>query len=116
MRAFIVAPDDTAYVEGSVTLGIFHIGDLYISFGVIGMIAGLFILGAIYRGLYWRYDPADSANRRGIFMFVVLLWLVVNGFESDVPTVYANILKMMVILWGVGLFMAGARRAGTQPA
>ena len=32
--------------------------------GVSGMLIGLFLLGVVYRGLYWRYDPKSRANRR----------------------------------------------------
>jgi hypothetical protein len=109
-RAFMAPLESTADLEDSPAFGIFHIGDLFATFGPGGMLAGLFVLGGLYRSLYWRYDPQDSGSRRGIFMFLALLWLVINGFESDVPTVYANILKMLVILWIVSVFIAGRTR------
>ena len=79
------------------SFGIFHIGDLFVSFGIAGVLIGMALLGCLYRLLYRFFDPMHTADLGLKFIYIFLLWNVVNGFESDIPSVYANTLKSLAV-------------------
>ena len=80
------------------SFGIFHIGDLLVSFGVAGVLIGMCVLGCVYRLVYKFFDPLNSPDLGVKFLYIVLLWDLVNGFEGDIPSAYANMLKGLVVL------------------
>jgi hypothetical protein len=82
------------------SIGVFHLGDLYASFGMSGVLIGMCALGFLFRATYHFFDPAGSPDLGRKFLYIVLLWSIVNGFESDIPTIYGNVLKSLVI-WGL---------------
>ncbi len=100
------------------SIGVFHIGDLYASFGGSGVIIGMCILGFLFRVVYQLFDPARSPDLGMKFVYIVLLWGIVNGFESDIPTIYGNLLKSFLIwilikLWLNGRAMPAAAYASS---
>ena len=101
------------------SIGVFHMGDLYASFGAGGVLIGMCALGFLFRAVYHVLDPAGSPDLGRKFLYIVLLWSIVNGFESDIPTIYGNVLKSLVI-WGlIKIWLnarTGRRAAGATPA
>lgn len=77
--------------------GIFHIGDLFVTFGVAGVLIGMCVLGCLYRLIYKWFDPLHQRDLGVQFLYIFVLWSVVNGFESDVPSVYASLLRSLVV-------------------
>ena len=79
------------------SFGIFHIGDLLVSFGVAGVLIGMCVLGCVYRLVYKFFDPLNSPDLGVKFLYIFLLWDLVNGFEGDIPSAYANMLKSLLV-------------------
>ena len=61
------------------------------------------------------FDPAGSPDLGMKFVYIVLLWGLVNGFESDIPTIYGNVLKSLVDLEPDQAVAQRARDAGRSP-
>ena len=89
------------------SIGVFHVGDLYASFGGSGVVIGMCILGFLFRVVYQLFDPARSPDLGMKFVYIVLLWGIVNGFESDIPTIYGNLLKSLSIWILIKLWLNG---------
>ena len=89
------------------SIGVFHVGDLYASFGGSGVLIGMCLLGFLFRVVYQLFDPARSPDLGMKFIYIVLLWGIVNGFESDIPTIYGNLLKSLVIWILIKLWLNG---------
>jgi hypothetical protein len=89
------------------SIGVFHIGDLYASFGGSGVLIGMCLLGFLFRVVYHLFDPARSPDLGMKFVYIVLLWGIVNGFESDIPTIYGNLLKSLAIWILIKLWLNG---------
>jgi hypothetical protein len=87
------------------SFGMFHIGDLYLNFGAAGVVVGMLALGWLYRFFYSYCRPRRQSDFGVIFVYIVLLWAVANGFEADIPTVYGNLLKSLVVLVGVKMWL-----------
>jgi hypothetical protein len=96
------------------SIGVFHVGDLYASFGAAGVLIGMCVLGGLFRVAYQLFDPARSPDLGMKFLYIVLLWGIVNGFESDIPTIYGNLLKTLVI-WVLIKLWFNARAAEASP-
>jgi len=94
------------------SIGVFHVGDLYASFGASGVLIGMCLLGFLFRVVYQIFDPARSPDLGMKFLYIVLLWGIVNGFESDIPTIYGNLLKSLAI-WIVIKMWLNARAPRT---
>ena len=94
--------------------GIFHLGDLFVTFGVPGVLIGMCALGCLYRLLYKWLDPGGSRDLGMTFLYIFVLWNVVNGFESDVPSVYASLLRSLIVWVPIKMWL-NARHA-THPA
>lgn len=82
------------------SFGMFHIGDLFATFGFTGLLVGMCALGCFYRLVYRFLDPRHSSDLGVKFIYIFLLWFMVSGFESDIPSIYANVLKSVAI-WAV---------------
>ena len=93
--------------------GIFHLGDLLVTFGVAGALIGMCVLGCLYRLLYKWFDPAGSRDPGIQFLYILVLWYVVNGFESDIPSVYASLLRSLIVWVPIKMWL-NARRATHQ--
>jgi hypothetical protein len=65
------------------------------------------LLGFLFRVVYQLFDPARSPDLGMKFVYIVLLWGIVNGFESDIPTIYGNLLKSLVIWILIKLWLNG---------
>jgi hypothetical protein len=79
------------------SIGVFHVGDLYASFGAAGVLIGMCVLGFLFRVMYHFFDPARTPDLGMKFLYIILLWGIVSGFEADIPTIYGNLLKSLLI-------------------
>ena len=100
---FVVPIEEAA--NSFTSFGVFHTGDLLASFGVIGVLIGLCLLGCLYRVTYNFFDPRHSLDLGTKFIYIFLLWNMINGFESDIPTVYGNILKSLIVWTAIKMWM-----------
>jgi len=101
--------------ELAASFGIYHFGDLFLSFGLAGLLFGMCAMGCVYRLTYRFFDPMHS-NDLGIkFLYILVLWAMVNGFESDIPSTYSNLLKSLAV-WAVIKVWLNQRQPFRLPA
>lgn len=107
-RALFVSPSVAS--DSYVSIGMFHIGDLYINFGPAGITIGMFILGIFYRTIYAYLRPGIDSEPLRIFLYTFLMWPIVSGFEAEIPQLYSGLLKTILFLLVIGWFVKeGAR-------
>lgn len=93
----LIEPGTTQGVAWESAFGMFHIGDLLVNFGVTGVLIGMCVLGCLYRVAYRFFDPRNTPDLGVKFVYILLLWFMVSGFESDIPSIYSNLLKTLAI-------------------
>ena len=55
------------------------------------------LLGCLYRLFYKFLDPLNSQDLGFKFLYILVLWDMVSGFQTDIPSTYANLLKSLVV-------------------
>jgi hypothetical protein len=93
-------------INSLTSFGMYHIGDLYVSFGLIGLLVGMCALGFMFRLVYTFLDPLHTPDLGVKFLYILVLWAIVSGFETDVPTVYSNLLKTLLVWIGIKVWLA----------
>ena len=101
-RMFLATRGESA--KSFASFGIFHVGDLYATFGPTGVFIGLGLLGCFYRLVYLALKPSTEADLGRKFIYILLLWNLTNGFEADVPTLISDTLKFLVIWMAIKWF------------
>ncbi len=87
------------------------VGDWYLNFGFIGVLAGGALSGLLYKWLmaaWWRaaWCPFTIAS-----MICVVVFVVPTGIEADTPTRWAQwVLPLLVCAW----YLRGGREPGAQ--
>jgi len=96
-----------------------HPGELWIDFGLPGVVLGLAILGLLYWALFALLDPRSSPLGGVVYAIVFSTLIVV---DTDLPLVYITLVQRLVTLalvFGVISFvqaLAGRQRARVQAA
>lgn len=81
------------------------VGDLYMNFGFIGIIAGMFFFGIIFRFIYDLFIKYSGHSSAGI-MFYVIIWIqIIKGVEDWIAPVWAGLVKILVILIIIHYFL-----------
>jgi hypothetical protein len=97
-RAYgILAPFNT-----TTSIAISQPGELFLSFGWLGVVAGMAVLGAVFRGLNDYFADRDS-EPVALALYSVAALPLVNGLESIVAVGLIGLLKtlfvMIVLIW-----------------
>jgi hypothetical protein len=97
-RAYgILAPFNT-----TTSIAISQPGELFLSFGWLGVLAGMAVLGAVFRGLNDYFADRDSEPVT-LALYSVAALPLINGLESIVAVGLIGLLKtlfvMMVLIW-----------------
>lgn len=79
-------------------------GDLYMNFGVVGMLLGMFIAGIIFRCYYVYFIIRTNASLQGIVYYIILFLPMFFWVESYVFNI-SSFLKILVYLYPLHLFM-----------
>ena len=93
----LIEPTTTDGVAWESSYGMFHLGDLLVNFGYLGVLIGSALLGCLYRLVYRLFDPSHAGDLGMKFIYIFVLWSMVNGFEADVPSIYSNLMKALLI-------------------
>ncbi len=90
-------------VEGNRTsFGITHVGDLYLRYGLAGVVIGSVALGLLYRLLYaWLVDR-PGATAAGAVLYMALFWRVIFVNAEIIP-VYVQAIRSLAV--GLGLLL-----------
>ena len=77
-------------------------GDLYLDFGPIGIIFGLFLLGVVYKLFYIFISKTNMF----FILFYPMVWVVIiHGVESQLILVFFNIIKVFILTFIIHLFL-----------
>ena len=74
------------------------IGDLYMNFGVGGIIQGMFLLGALFRFIYEYLIKMTGVSLSGVMIYSVIWIQVIKGMEDWIAPVYIGIIRIIVVL------------------
>jgi oligosaccharide repeat unit polymerase len=72
-----------------------NIGDLYINFGLLGIVVGMFVLGVIYKILF---NFLINTNMFLTLIFPSLWFVIMHGVESHISIVFYYIVMLFVIM------------------
>jgi hypothetical protein len=95
-------PEGVPVVAQAIT----HPGELYVDFGVVGVIVGMAILGLWYRLAWEALRPRASAAAALIYTIVFATVVVV---DRDLPLVYITLVQRLAV---VGLFLGALALIG----
>lgn len=70
-------------------------GDLYLNFGLAGIVGGMFLVGVFVRRVYGFL--AKDATPPSVFVYAMLWIFVLHGFEQSVATVIAQSIKEALV-------------------
>lgn len=78
----------------STGVAVTNMGDLYINFGILGIIFGMFLTGILYKILF-----SNCQQRAPFFVMIfALMWpILIHGMESPVTVLYAVSIKMTTL-------------------
>ena len=90
-------------VEGNrASFGITHVGDLYLRYGLAGVVFGSVALGLLYRLLYGWLVDRPGATAAGAVLYIALFWRVIFVNAEIIP-VYVQALRSLAV--GLGLLL-----------
>lgn len=97
----IISSDDTqTRVAPTMT------GDLYMNFGVWGIIVGLFVLGGIYRLIFDYFIKYSDNILSGVLVYSVIWPGLIKGAENQIAPILAGTVKLIILLIILHLFLA----------
>jgi hypothetical protein len=103
----------TADTAGSST-AVTYLGDLYLRFGLVGVLVGMFLLGIVAQSL--TNLLTGRMERQHLFIYI-LIFLDGFPYESDVFLLWVTLAKFLAILYVVSRLVYGPRspRRGPLP-
>lgn len=82
-------------------------GDLYLNFGLVGVLLGMFVTGIIYRLVYEWF----KLNIGPLALFIyVFIFLALTNYEGDFLGIYTGLIKQLMELIIIGYFVFGKKR------
>ncbi|KKU91472.1 MAG: hypothetical protein UY23_C0001G0078 [Candidatus Jorgensenbacteria bacterium GW2011_GWA1_48_11] len=104
-----VSPDD--FKSG---VGVTMIGDWYLNFGLVGIIAGMFFIGIIYKFIYFYLIESTNHSPGGVMLYT-LAWLqIIKGLEGWIASTYAGLVKLIILLVLIHFFLVRNKNAQNQ--
>ena len=95
-------------VEGNRTsFGITHTGDLFLRYGLAGVVIGSLMLGLLYRLLYGCLVDRPGATAVGAVLYLALFWRIIFVNAEIIP-VYVQAIRSLVVGFGLVLLIAYA--------
>jgi len=87
------------------SIGRTYIGDLYLNFGVWGIIVGMFLLGALFRRIYMYLIVESGMSLSGVFIYSIVWLQLMRGLEDSIAPVFAGLVKILVVLIVIHFFV-----------
>jgi uncharacterized membrane protein len=109
-RANGLLPPDIHQTSSAVT----QCGEFYLPFGVVGMVVGMGVVGAVYR-LMAEYFHRRRSDPLALAVFSVTAWSLINLQESIVAVGLFGLLKLMLFLLLVLALASRVQRVGRAP-
>lgn len=78
-------------------IGPTQIGDMYLNFGLLGVVIGMLLLGVLYRYLFENLVVTGSIS--GIMLYSILWIQIIHGFEDWVSLTYIRHIKILFVLF-----------------
>jgi hypothetical protein len=88
--------------------------EMYVNFGLLGVIAGMFIIGIIYRLLFEMF--CHSASGQGGLLIGVFIFTKLAIIESDFATIFGNIAFYIILLVVINKLMQSKTSELKQPS
>lgn len=85
------------------------VGDLYINFGVMGIILGTFLLGLLYRLIFGVLVNLSNPPLYGIVIYSLFWSQFIPGLENWIAPVWAGMVKLLLFLLLIGYFLKETR-------
>lgn len=79
------------------------IAELYINFGLIGIIAGMFFLGFVYRVLYHIINYEGLSESVAVIAAIIFMGLM--NIESNISLVFGNVVEYIIVLYVIFLLL-----------
>ncbi|RKZ18355.1 hypothetical protein DRQ17_03330 [bacterium] len=71
--------------------------ELYINFGVIGIIIGMFLIGVVYRILYRIMNYKGMSE--GVAVIGAIIFMNLMNIESNISLVFGNVVEYTIIMY-----------------
>lgn len=104
-RLGILLPEDS-----QTSIGPTIVGDWYLNFGIIGIILGMFLMGAIFKVIYEYFIKETMASPSGVLFYSIIWIQVIKGMEEWISPVYAGLIKLLVIMLIIHFFLIKRNR------
>lgn len=92
-REFHISADPDTFISPS------HLGEWYWNFGILGVIVGMAIAGALLGYICVRFDPSERPSVTRVLVIIVSLYLLVARSEGQVEIQY--------VLWARSMLLIG---------
>lgn len=103
-KSGLLAPGDTTSIGPTV------VGNWYMNFGILGIVFGMFFLGAIFKFLSEVFISSENIYPTGLLIFgVTWLHTIPMAVEGWMAPLWAGYVKLFVILFVVHLALKGRR-------
>lgn len=90
-------------IESLTGVGPTVMGDLYLNFGLYGILFGMLLFGILFRKLFDGMLAVHSIT--GIFFYSIAWIILMHGLEQSISASYGKLLQLSIILIGIHLFM-----------
>jgi hypothetical protein len=81
-----------------------QMGDLYINFGMPGIVFGMMVLGYLFRRIF--ESLASSPYPSGIFIYSILWIVMMHGLEQSLSAAYGKALQIFLIMVAIQFFIS----------
>jgi len=105
---------ETFWQGGGGSIAITQVGEFYLNFGVIGVVAGMAVLGILHRAFYEYVRRSMSMKLHALLVLALPYFLVV---DRDISLTYASVFKLVIFALVALYFMrntAGPATTRTQ--
>jgi hypothetical protein len=101
-REFNISADRDTFISPT------HIGELYWNFGLLGVVAGMALIGMLLGYIFARFDPSRRTSITGVLVLIVTLYELAVRRGGQIEAEYVVWLRTMALLGLLHLTFARA--------